>query len=368
MDNLRAAFRWAVERADIDTAARIASNIGDMGRFCLREEAANWSAEVANDARRLRHRRLAVLLTWAASSAWAFGRLEEGKRYGEEAISLAGNPEFDPFVWAYGDLAFIAAYQGDIERALALAQAGAAQEADLEDRMCLAHVAYFMAVSGRRKEAMAAAGDIVAKVEAAGLPVAILTAHLAMGHAFADTDARAAVAAFERVVEIAHNSGNLMFETVAIPQIAALQALGGDLVGALGSFRTMLNAWRGTAEALLLSHGIGGLVVLFERLRRREAAALLHGILNRVFPSNPFVEELPATTGRLRQALGDPAFDDLTRRGAVRWTSTKLSIMPRGRSNGHSPSWGAPLREGCSPRSKAASIPAKARSATASNR
>ena len=219
MDNLRAAFRWAVEHADIDTAARIASNIGDMGRFCLREEAANWSAEVVNDARRLRHRRLAVLLTWAASSAWAFGRLEEGKRYGEEAISLAGNPEFDPFVWAYGDLAFIAAYQGDVERALALAQAGAAQEADLEDRMRLAHVAYFMAVSGRRQEAMAAAGDIVAKVEAAGLPVAILTAHLGMGHAFADTDPRAAVAAFERVVEIAHNSGNLMFETVAIPQI-----------------------------------------------------------------------------------------------------------------------------------------------------
>ena len=79
----------------------------------------------------------------------------------------------------------------------------------------------------------------------------------------------------------------------------------------------MLNAWHGTAEALLLSHGIGGLLVLFERLRRREAAALLHGILNRVFPSNPFVEELPATTGRLRQALGDPAFDDLTRRGGA---------------------------------------------------
>jgi predicted ATPase len=238
IDNLRVAFRWAVERADIDIAARIASNIGDMGRFCLREEAASWFAEIVDEARRARHRRLAVLLTWAGSSAWAFGRLEEGKRYGEEAISLAGNPEFDPFVWAYGDLAFIAAYQGDVERALALAQAGAAQDADREDRMCLAHVPYFMAVSGRRQEARAVAGDIVAKVEAAGLPVAILTAYLGMGHAFADTDARAAVAAFERVVAIAQNSGNLMFGTVAIPQIAALQARSCDLVDALGSFRT----------------------------------------------------------------------------------------------------------------------------------
>jgi predicted ATPase len=317
IDNLRAAFRWAVERADIDIATRIASNVGDMGRFCLREEAASWFAEIVDGARRARHPRLAVLLTWAGSSAWAFGRLDEGKRYGEEAISLAGNPEFDPFVWAYGDLAFIAAYQGDVERALALAQAGAAQDADREDRMCLAHVPYFMAVSGRRQEARAVAGDIVAKVEAAGLPVAILTAHLGIGHAFADTDARAAIAAFERVVAIAHDSDNLMFGTVAIPQIAALQARSGDLAGALGSLRAMLNAWHGTAEAMLVSHGIGGLIVLFELLRRREAAALLHGMLNRVFAFNPFVEELPEATARLRQAFGDAAFDDLTRRGAA---------------------------------------------------
>jgi hypothetical protein len=157
----------------------------------------------------------------------------------------------------------------------------------------------------------------VAKVEAAGLPVAILTAHLGIGHAFADTDARAAIAAFERVVAIAHDSDNLMFGTVAIPQIAALQARSGDLAGALGSLRAMLNAWHGTAEAMLVSHGIGGLIVLFELLRRREAAALLHGMLNRVFAFNPFVEELPEATARLRQALGDAAFDDLTRRGAA---------------------------------------------------
>jgi hypothetical protein len=79
----------------------------------------------------------------------------------------------------------------------------------------------------------------------------------------------------------------------------------------------MLNAWHGTAEAMLVSHGIGGLVVLFERLSHREAAALLHGMLNRVFPFNPFVEELPATKARLRHALWGPVFDDLSRRGAA---------------------------------------------------
>jgi predicted ATPase len=317
IDNLRAAFRWAVERADINAAARIASNIGEMGRNCLREEAASWFAEIVADARKARHPRLAVLLTWAASSAWAFGRLGEARRYGEEAISLAGNPEFDRLVWAYGDLAFSAAYEGDVERALALVQAGAAQEADQEDRMCLAHVPYFMAISGRRQEARAAADDIVAKVEAAGLPLAIMMAFLGIGHAFADTDAGAAIAAFERVTAIARSSANRMYENVAIPLIAALQARDGDITSALSNFRTMFSAWHGVAEALLVSHGIGGLIVLFERLGRCNAAALLHGMLSRMLPSNPFVEELPASLVRLRDALGNPAFDDLTRRGAA---------------------------------------------------
>jgi hypothetical protein len=174
-----------------------------------------------------------------------------------------------------------------------------------------------MAISGRRQEARAAADDIVAKVEAAGLPLAIMMAFLGIGHAFADTDARAAISAFERVTAIARNSTNRMYENVAIPLIAALQARDGDIASALCSFRTMFNAWHGVAEALLVSHGIGGLTVLFERLGRCNAAALLHGMLSRMLPSNPFVEELPATVVRLRQGLGNPAFDDLTRRGAA---------------------------------------------------
>ena len=36
-----------------------------------------------------------------------------------------------------------------------------------------------------------------------------------------------------------------------------------------------------------------------------------------MLPSNPFVDELPATAVRLREVLGNPAFDDLTRRGAA---------------------------------------------------
>jgi predicted ATPase/class 3 adenylate cyclase len=315
MDNLRAAFRWAMDHEEVDLAARL--NIGDMGRYVLREEAAGWAAETIDAARRVRHPRLTVLLTWAASCAWGLGRLEDAKRYGEEAISLAGHPDFEHYPWAYGDLAFVAGYEGDLERALTLVQEGAALDADREDRMCLAHVPYFMAISGRRQEAMAATDDIVATVEEAGLPIAILTAHYGKGQAFAHADPPTALAAFERVVAIARDSGNRMFETAAIPEIAILQARSGDTVGALRSFRQMLDAWHGAAELLLISHGIGQLVVLFERLGRHAAAAVLHGAIVRMYPSNPFVQELPDTMRRVRKALGDARFEEARRRGAA---------------------------------------------------
>jgi len=196
-------------------------------------------------------------------------------------------------------------------------QEGAALHADREDRMCLAHVPYFMAISGRRQEAMAATDDIVATVEEAGLPIAILTAHYGKGHAFADADPPTALAAFERVVAIARDSGNRMFETAAIPEIAILQARSGDTVAALHSFRQMLDAWHGAAELLLISHGIGQLVVLFERLGRYAAAAVLHGAIVRMYPSNPFVQELPDTMRRVRKALGGARFEEAQRRGAA---------------------------------------------------
>ena len=112
--------RRASDGGHVEIAADIASNVGDMGRFSVRDEAAHWAGEIVDAARRIRHRRLTVVLTWAASSAWSMGRLEEAKRYGEEAVSLADNPDFEPFVWAFIDLAMVASYEGDTDRAIAL--------------------------------------------------------------------------------------------------------------------------------------------------------------------------------------------------------------------------------------------------------
>jgi len=108
-----------------------------------------------------------------------------------------------------------------------------------------------------------------------------------------------------------------VFENFIVPPIARLQARSGEPFAAPASFRAMLQSWPDAAEALQVSHGIGGLVVPYPRLCRHEATVLTHGMLDKAFPSNPIGEELTATKADVRRTLGQAAFEHLSRRGAA---------------------------------------------------
>jgi tetratricopeptide (TPR) repeat protein len=257
-----------------------------------------------------------VLLTWAASSAWSFGRLDDAKRYGNEAISLAGVPGFDPFVWAFADLAMVAAYEGDVSRAIELLRAGSEMNADKADRFCLAFLLYFTAAAGRIEEAMHMVGDVVAATEATGIPSSISLAYWAKGEAFATTDPALALRAYEHALAVARHSGNRLWELMVIPRIAGLQARSGDPVAALFSFVEILNASRRSADRIFATFGIGGLIVLLERLGENGAAATLHGALSPMFDASVFLIEFPDVVGRLRRALGEAAFEEHGGKGA----------------------------------------------------
>jgi len=317
IDNLRLAFRWAKDSGDVDAAARIASNIGDMARFRVRDEAANWAEEIVDAARAVRHRRLAVLLTWAASSAWSFGRLSDAKRYGTEAISLAGEARFDPFVWAFADLAMVASYEGDRAEAVRLIDAGARQQADQHDRFCLAMLLYFTAIGEGADAAMKIADDIVVKVEATKVPCSICVAYWAKAEALSAVDPAAALQAYEHAIAIARQSGNRLWEIVITPKVAVLHAQSGEPIAALRGAGQMLKEWRSTNDLMLASHGLGSLIVLFERLDRAETAATLHGTLRKTFEANTILAELPETITRIRDTLGDAAFGEASGRGAA---------------------------------------------------
>jgi predicted ATPase len=317
MDNLRSAFRWSKDNAHTEIAAKIASNVGDMARFRLRDEAASWPEEIIAAARATHHRRLAVLLTWAASSAWSLGRLEEAKHFAEEAISLVGDVRFDSFVWAFTDLAFVALLSGDPQRAIDIVSAGAAHPADARDRMCLATQLYMLTMGGQADRARATAQEVVAATRATGIPSSIILSLFAKGAAFVETDAAVALSDYQQATALARQSGNRLFLLLIIPRIAELLARSGDLPAALGSFREMLEDSGGSRDLISVTYGLGNLIVLLERLGRRTAAATLNGALTRIADAAALVPELPNALSRVRDSVGEMAFAAANRRGAA---------------------------------------------------
>ena len=317
MGNIRAGFRRAVDAGDVDTAVRLAAGTGEMARFCLRDEAAHWAAEVVDVARAAKHPRLVVLLTWACSNAWAGAQLEAAKAYGEEAISLVGDEDVDPWVWAFIDLAFIAAYEGEVERALDYISRGAAQPTDEADLLCLALKPTFLIAAGRQEEAEALVCDNQAKIEATRIPSLIAVHALALGKTFAVSDPHRALASLEHGLEISRATRNRMWVNVLLPDAVALQARIGDPIAALVSFRDMITVWRSSADLWIFSLGMGSLVVLFDQLERWDEAATMRGTLDSALQADALIQDLPEAIAHLREVLGDDVYESHYHHGAA---------------------------------------------------
>jgi hypothetical protein len=221
--NLRLAFRWAMQHADVDVAARIASNIGDMGRHCLRDEAAGWAAEVVDAACKLKHRRLCVLLNWAGSSACAAARHDEARRFAEQAVALVDDPDAARSSGPTSTWPAWNSPQGSPSARSTGCAGGAAHPADRQDRYVAACLLAIMATGEGVAEARRLADGIVRDVDAAGAPGVIVVAHIRRGEVLADVDPTAALAEMAFAIETARASGCRFLESYFTPRFAAMQ-------------------------------------------------------------------------------------------------------------------------------------------------
>ena len=317
INNLRNAIRWAIENGDTDSAARIASSVGDMGRFRLIEEAANWAEEVVEMAREAQHPRLLILLTWCASSAWAFMRFDEARSFAEDAIALLDDDRFTPFVWAYGDLAFVSLFAGEVDEALRLLRTGSEHPADEHDHFILAFYLYLLATTGHAEEAQGIADEVVAKVDSKAVPMAVAVAYAGKGAALEPTDEDKALAAYEHAVDVARRSGARFMEALVAPRAAALHARSGEPKVALEGFARMLDSFGEATDIASVSTWRTALIVLLSKLGHLQAAATLYGTLSDRIEAGGVVPEYDDAIAQVRKLLGEHAFSETARRGSA---------------------------------------------------
>ena len=94
LPNLRAAFRWAADHGDLDTAAAIAVYAAFLGTWVEQYEPVAWAEELIEPAKAAEHRRLAQLYVMAAQ-CYAAGRVEDSVGYIEAGQAAVESGRFD---------------------------------------------------------------------------------------------------------------------------------------------------------------------------------------------------------------------------------------------------------------------------------
>jgi predicted ATPase len=88
--NLRTAFRWAADHADLDAAATIATYAAFLGIVVDTYEPIAWAEELIEPARAVDHPRKAALYVMA-SQCWMPGRIQAAARYSDAAQMVIGS-------------------------------------------------------------------------------------------------------------------------------------------------------------------------------------------------------------------------------------------------------------------------------------
>jgi predicted ATPase len=311
--NLRAAFRWAADHGDLDTAAAIASYAAFLGCYVDQYEPVGWAEELIELARTVDHRRLAQLYVMAAQ-CYAAGRIDDALGYADAARLIIDSGRFDavPFE-AETMLGGTYITKGQPERWVELCRNMIAREpgTHLYARGCLVMA---LSIAGAHDEAVVAAKGLLAAADGSDNRLMISVALLAYGFVFPHPDPIVADEVLRRGLKIAQDSGNRQFESHLAVTLARLVTIHGEPSDAFENVTLAIRNFYDSGSFSLMPTPLAILAAFLDRLGHYEPAAAISG-----FAANPLTRiaypELTTAIAHLREVLGDEAYESLARTG-----------------------------------------------------
>jgi len=315
--NLRAAFRWSMNRDAIDVATDIAAHTSLMGVSVYLFEAIGWAEELLPKAITADVARLPRLHTAAGYACFA-GRPLPAAANAHRATELESESRYDPcepglaqFVEALANV-----YAGDLARYVALAGEVAALPGAARAYGLPAFVDGLQA-SGRVDEALALTDTSVAAAREVGNPFWIAYALWTAGLTHANTDPPRALAAWDEGVAVVQEHRVLFFEGYLARDAARLHTIDGDPATALSLFAKAIEAFHHAGNVAQLIITLASTPALFERLGCFEQAATLYAAITREPASLHHVPNLIYLGDRLANKLTDAAFAACTSVGST---------------------------------------------------
>jgi tetratricopeptide (TPR) repeat protein len=312
--NLRAAFRWSADTADLDSAIAIATYAAFLGAFIEQYEPIGWAEQLVKPALAADHPRLGQVYTMAAQ-CYEIGRLDDAPRYAEAGLADVSSARLNQLPYEkQALLGGVYVSLGRPERWVekcreALAQAGDPQ---IFTRVCLALA---LATAGEKDEAILTAKDFLMVAEETDNPNIASYALLAYGLAYHDADPGASYDAHRKGMQIAVDSGNRQIESYHAGNLSWLANSQGKLNEALRYATVALTRFYDSGHFSVLPSAFAVLASVLERLHLYEPAAVISAPASTPFAGAAY-PEIHTTVARLRSVLGEETYDRLAQEGA----------------------------------------------------
>jgi predicted ATPase len=313
LPNLRAAFRWAADHRDIDTAAAIAVYATVLGFWVEQHEPITWAEELIEPAKAVDHPRLAQLYVMA-HQCYAAGRLEDAVGHAEAAQLAIASGRYDPVPYdAEGWLGGAYIMQGRPERWVQVCRNMITREPELRPH-AQSSLVIALTFSGAYDEAVAASEGLLAALSAVENPHMVSYGLAAYGFAHRDADPVAAYDVLRRGMQIAQESDNRRDVSIVAVSLSRLAASQGEPADAFEFLKLAIRNEYDSGSVSIISSPLAILAAYFDRLGHHEPAAMIGG-----FAATPFAQtsfpEINTAIAHLREVLGDEVYESLARTG-----------------------------------------------------
>jgi predicted ATPase len=329
--NLRAAFRWAAECGDLDSAAAIAICSTFVGSWVDQREPATWAEELVTLTSASDHRRLGQLQIMAAE-CYAAGRAEDAVNYLEAGLATIQTGRYDDISYDMDALlGGVYLWVGQADRWAQLCR-------DIITRRpnCHLHVhaclAMALNLSGSYDEAIACSEGLLAAAETTENPCEKIWTMMAYGMVrwhFGGVldiavDPTAVFDVLTRALTMAQASGNRQIETHTAATLSDVAAFLGNPAEAFDFFALSIRNYYDSGTFSHLHTPLGQLATFFDRLGYHQPAATIMGFADDFYLRHTY-GAFDATVTHLREALGDQAFESFTRTGKIMTSAAMAS-------------------------------------------
>jgi predicted ATPase/class 3 adenylate cyclase len=313
--NLRAAFRWASDTHDLDSAAAIAIYAPVLGYWVEQYEPVAWAEELIEPAEAVEHQRLAQLYVMAAQ-CYLTGRVDDFLRYvdaGEEAVEsgrFADVPAALQATVGGGYLTGVPPVQ-----CLQWCHKVIARTPDSFSWMGPVLV-FALTFADAHDEAIAVSEELLANADTISNPTLVAGALLSYGYTHSKVEPTAAYDALRRGMEIAQHSGGRQMESVLALNLSSLAAGYDDPADAFMFLALAIQTYYESGSFQFVSGPIGVLAALLDRLGHYESAATISGFASAAVAQATWAE-INAAIAHLREVLGDAAYESCAGAGAA---------------------------------------------------